>query len=158
MAVRRTETWRLTFHRRPVAPLPLKSLSYLPHVLAKKEAEEAGFDDAILLDARGTVIESTASNLFLWEEGRLVTPPLSTGCLPGITRAEVIRVARKEGYRVVEKKFDAAECRKADGIILTNSLLEIVPCHLKPRMNPDVLARINELEAAFAYHRSTSSL
>jgi branched-chain amino acid aminotransferase len=158
VAVRRKETWRLIFHPQPVAPLPLKSLSYLPHVLAKKEAEDAGFDDAILLNAQGIVIEATASNLFLWEEGLIVTPSLSTGCLPGITRAELIKVARKEGYRVVEKKFAAAECRKANGIFLTNSLLEIVPCHLGPKMDPDALAQIDELEAAFAYHRSTSCL
>jgi branched-chain amino acid aminotransferase len=157
VAARQKEAWRLTVHSRPIAPIPLKSLSYLPHILAKKEAEDRGFDDAILLDSRGMVVEATASNLFLWKDGTLLTPSLSTGCLPGITREEVIKVARKEGYRVLEKKFGVRECRKADGIFLTNSLLEIVPCYLGKSMDPAALARMNELEAAFAYHRATAS-
>jgi len=156
--VRRKEVWRLTIHKRPISPLPLKSLSYLPHVLARKEAEEAGFDEALLLDSNGVVIEATGSNVFLVNDGELVTPPLSTGCLPGITRAEVIKVARKKGFHVVEKKFGARECRKADGIFLTNSLLEIVPCCFGRSLNSDVLAELDELEAAFAYHRTTASL
>lgn len=157
VAARLKEVWNLTVHKRPISPLPLKSLSYLPHVLARKQAEDDGFDEAILLDGQGRVIEATASNLFLWRDDHLITPALSTGCLPGITRAEVIKVARKEGYRVTEKVFGMEECRKADALFLTNSLLEIVPCRLNKRMNFEVLARFNELEAAFAYHRITAS-
>jgi len=157
VAMRRKEIWKLTVSRHPISPLPLKSLSFLPHVLARKKAEDAGFDEAILLDAKGTVIEATASNIFLWKNGRIVTPPLSTGCLPGITRAEVIKIARKEGFHVNEKGFGARECRQADGIFLTNSLLEIVPSYLGRRMDSHVLACMDELEAAFAYHRTTAS-
>jgi branched-chain amino acid aminotransferase len=156
--MRRKEIWKLTINPTPVAPLPIKSLSYLPHVLAKKAAEEKGFDDAILIDAKGTVIEATASNIFLWKDGGIVTPALSTGCLPGITREEVIKVARKERIRVKEKAFGVQECRKADGIFLTNSLLEMVPCYLGRKMSSEVLGRMDELEAAFAYHRSTAAL
>lgn len=158
VAFRSKETWRLTFHKRAVAPLPLKSLSYLPHILAKKQAEDDGFDDAIVFDAAGTAIECTGSNLFLWKDGRLITPPLSTGCLPGITRAEIIKVARKEKIHVVEKKFGAKECRKADGIFITNSLMEVVPCHLGKKINTDILAQTNELAASFAYYRSEAVL
>lgn len=158
VAFRMKESWHVAFHTRAIAPLPLKSLSYLPHVLAKMEAEKQGFDDALLLDAAGTVIEATGSNLFLWKDGRLITPALSTGCLPGITRAEVIKVAKREKIRVVEKKFGAKECRAADGMFLTNSLMEIIPAHLGKKINPEVLARTNELEAAFAYHRSEAAL
>ena len=157
VAMRRTEVWKLTVARRPIAPIPLKSLSFLPHVLARKEAEDRGFDEAILLDAEGIVVEATASNLFLWNNGDIMTPPLSTGCLPGITRAEVIKVARQKGFRVVEKKFKVRDCRKAEGIFLTNSLLEIVPCQIAHRLKPELAAKMDELEAAFAYHRSEGS-
>jgi len=157
VAARSKEAWRLMFSKRPISPLPFKSLSSLPNVLAKKEAEAAGFDEALLLDAEGTVIEATGSNVFLLNDGELVTPPLSTGCLPGITRAEVIKVTRKKGFRVREKKFGARECRQADGIFLTNSLLEIIPSYLGRSMNSEVLSELDELEAAFAYHRITES-
>jgi branched-chain amino acid aminotransferase len=156
VAMRKKEVWDLTIHKHPISPIPLKALSYLPHVLAKKEAEEKDFDDAILLDAKGTVIEATGSNIFLWEDGKLITPSLATGCLPGITRAEVIKVARKEGYHITEKKFGVADLRRADGIFLTSSLMEIIPCHLGRPMDSEALTLMNELEAAFAYHRITS--
>lgn len=158
VALRRKEVWKLMIHKHPISPLPLKSLSYMPHVLAKKAAEDASFDDAILLDAKGTVIEATASNLFLWKDGILITPPLSTGCLPGITRSELIKVARKEKYRVIEKTFGVRECKQADGFFLTNSLLEIIPCSLgKSKLDSDLLTRMQELAAAFAYHRTITA-
>lgn len=157
VSVRRREVWKLRFHPHPIAPLPFKSLSNLPHVLAKMEAERAGCDDALLLDARGRVIEATASNVFLLKSGGLVTPPLSSGCLPGITRAELIALARREGWRVEEKAIRAAECRRAEGIFVTNSLLEIVPCTLGGKPNPSVVAALDELEALYAYHRTVQS-
>ncbi|NUN93093.1 MAG: aminotransferase class IV [Verrucomicrobiae bacterium] len=157
VSVRRREVWRLRLHPRPITPLPFKSLSYLPHVLAKLEAERAGYDDALLFDARGRVIEATASNVFLLKGGGLVTPPLSSGCLPGITRAELIKLARREGWRVAEKEIRAADCRRAEGIFVTNSLLEIVPCALEGKPNPSVVAALDELEALYAYHRTMQS-
>lgn len=158
VSVRSSEIWKLTFARRPIVPLPLKSLSYLPHVLAKKEAEEEGFHEALLVNPEGHVVEATGSNVFLICKGELVTPPLSVGCLPGITRAELIKLARREGWKVHERHVTPAEARRAEGIFLTNSLLEIVPCRLGRAPSAAVLSRIDELEAAFAYHRSTSVL
>jgi branched-chain amino acid aminotransferase len=154
---RRKEVWKLTAYDKPVAPMPLKSLSYLPHVLAKKQADETGFDDAILTNASGEVIECTGSNLFLVKRNVLITPPLSTGCLPGITRGEVFKIAKKEGFKVVEKTFKIDACKSADGMFLTNSLLEIVPSYYKTPMDQTIVNRIDELEAAFAYHRATSA-
>ncbi|MFZ4695621.1 MAG: aminotransferase class IV [Verrucomicrobiia bacterium] len=158
VATRKREVWKLRFHPKPVAPLPLKSLSYLPHVIAKLEAERAGFDEALLLDAHGRVIEATASNVFLLKDGALVTPPLSSGCLPGITRAELIKLARREGRRVLEKEIRVADCRRANGIFLTNSLLEIVPCTLGRKPSAAVMSTLDELEALYAYHRTVASL
>ncbi|MCC7518042.1 MAG: aminotransferase class IV [Verrucomicrobiae bacterium] len=157
VAVRRRSVWKLRWHPQPVAPLPLKSLSSLPHVIAKLEAERAGFDEALLFDARGRLIEATASNVFLLKGGGLVTPPLSSGCLPGITRAELIKLARREGWRVAEKEVRAEDCRRADGIFLTNSLLEIVPCTLGKKPDLSVTAAFDELEALYAYHRTVQS-
>jgi len=155
--LRREEIWKLMAWKHPISPIPLKSLSYLAHVIAKKEAEAAGYDDAILFDAAGNVIEATGSNLFLMNDGQLITPHLSTGCLPGITRAEVMKVAKKEGFRISEKKFGLKESKAAEAIFLTNSLLEIIPAYLTRTPKSGTVARLDELEAAFAYHRSTSA-
>jgi branched-chain amino acid aminotransferase len=155
--IRRKEVWKLTQWKNPITPIPLKSLSYLPNVLAKKDAEAGGFDDAILCDSQGNVIEATSSNLFILNDGHLITPHLSTGCLPGITRAEVIKVAKKEGFQIAEKKFGIKECKSAEIIFLTNSLLEIIPCYLNRTPKQGVIARLDELEAAFAYHRTTAA-
>lgn len=155
LSIRSAQIWKLMISKNPVTPIPLKSLSYLPHVLAKKEAEDAKCHDAILTNHAGEVIEATGSNLFLIHNDEILTPPLSVRCLPGITRAEVIKVIRKEGHRVIEKRIKVADCRKASAIFLTNSLLEIVPATLGRPPSRDILARIDEIEAAFAYHRST---
>jgi branched-chain amino acid aminotransferase len=155
--LQRRDVWKLMPHERAIAPLPIKSLSYLPHVLAKKDAEENGFDEAILFGTDGKVIEATSSNIFLCKGDRFLTPPLTSGCLPGITRSEVIKVAKKKGFKVEEKNFGMDECRKAEGFFLTNSLLEIVPAHLKGKISRDLTSTLDELEAEFAYYRTTQA-
>ncbi|MDD2711222.1 MAG: aminotransferase class IV [Verrucomicrobiae bacterium] len=158
VAMRAKEIWSLRIHPHLISPIPLKSLSYLPHVLAKKEAEEAGFDDAILLNLKNEVVECSGSNLFLWEDSKLITPSLASGCLPGITRAEIIKVARQEGHHVIEKTVKPNDLHRADGIFLSNSLMEIVPARIgkKKGMDSETLSLMYELEASFAYHRITS--
>ena len=158
VSLRRKEVWKLTVYDRPVVPIPLKSLSYLPHVLAKKYAEESGFDEALLTNPKGKVVEATGSNVFLCKDSQILTPPLSIGCLPGITRAEVMKVAKEEGFKIQEKEFGIEECKKADGLFLTNSLLEIVPCYIKKPLRSEILAQITQLEASFAYYRETELL
>lgn len=68
----------------------IKSLNYLNHILAKIEANHAGADEAILLNAQGRVAEGTADNVFIVRNGRLLTPPCSEGALEGITRDLVL--------------------------------------------------------------------
>ncbi|BCI68461.1 aminotransferase class IV [Acetobacter aceti] len=68
----------------------VKSLNYLPMVMARMEAVAAGYDDALLLDAQGNVAEASAANILLMLEGRLVTPPVEDGALPGTSRARLL--------------------------------------------------------------------
>jgi branched-chain amino acid aminotransferase len=67
-----------------------KTLNYLDNVLARREAEQKGADEALLLNSQGRLAESTISNLFLVIDGDVLTPPVSEGALPGVMRAEVI--------------------------------------------------------------------
>lgn len=103
-----------------------KSASQLLHVLAKSEADAKGFDDMLLQDATRNILETTSSNFF-WFNGRaLITPPLSSGILPGITRQTVIRLARKQGINIREQRSPFDQVCKARGAFLTASTRGIV--------------------------------
>lgn len=105
-----------------------KTLNYLDNILCRYEAKKRRFDDAILINTRGFVSEATSSNIFLVKGRKLFTPCLESGCLPGITRNEVIRlVKRLLGHRINRGFIKVAALYGADEIFLTNSLAEIIP-------------------------------
>lgn len=105
----------------------LKQLGYLEQVLAAREAEAAGADDALLLDRAGHLAEGAASNLFLVHRRTLLTPPLSCGVLPGVTRAAVLELAGFLGIPTRETPLAPELLRSAEEALLTASLREIVP-------------------------------
>ncbi|MEM4817810.1 MAG: branched-chain-amino-acid transaminase, partial [Candidatus Nezhaarchaeales archaeon] len=105
----------------------VKSMNYLNNILAKIEANAVGADEAIMLDDRGFVAEGTADNIFIVKNGVIYTPPRSSGILPGITRARVMRLAEELGYRVIEKDVTPAELLTADEVFLTGTAAGIVP-------------------------------
>ncbi len=112
----------------PNAPLSsVKSANRLPYILGKIEAEKASVDDAILLTHMHHVVEFTAANLFFVKDGALFTPSLDQGALPGITRADVLELAKHLSLPAHENAFGPDELEKADEIFATNSLIEIVP-------------------------------
>ncbi|MBV9463584.1 MAG: aminotransferase class IV [Verrucomicrobiae bacterium] len=128
--VRQRPIWRLMVAPSPITTPAVKSLSYLSHVLAKQEAERQGYDEAILMNDRGEVVEVTASNLFIADGKTLMTPPLKCGCLPGITRKAVLKIAQRDRIKVVEKPIRLKDLKNAGEIFITNSMLEVVPCVL----------------------------
>lgn len=105
----------------------VKSLNYLNSILAKLEAINANADDAIMLDSRGFVSEASAANLFIVKDKMLVTPPITAGILPGITRAFVIELAKSLGISVSERDITPVELLTADEVFLTGTGAEIVP-------------------------------
>lgn len=112
-----------TVRRNDTSPLcNLKTLNYLDNLLARAQAREAGFDEAIMLNTRGNVAEGTASNLFIVRAGDILTPPVSDGVLPGITRAAVMAIADAR-----EESFAPDDLLGADEAFLTNSLIEVLP-------------------------------
>jgi branched-chain amino acid aminotransferase len=100
---------------------------YAASVLAKREAQRLGFDEAILLDAHGRVCEGTAENVFVLYRGRLYTPPLELPILDGITRDAAITLAREAGIEVVEQSFTRDMLLVAEEIFLTGTATEITP-------------------------------
>jgi branched-chain amino acid aminotransferase len=105
----------------------IKSLNYLNNILAKIEANNAGCEEAILLNAEGFVAECTGDNLFIVREGQLLTPPLSAGALYGITRRVVMDIAAESGMTVREPNLTRYDLFNAEECFLTGTGAEIVP-------------------------------
>ena len=95
--------------------------------MAKLEATQAGFDEAIMLNPHGRVAEATGQNLFIVRGGEIFTPPISDGPLPGITRASVIQIARDQGTPVHEESLVRTDLYTADELFFTGSATEVIP-------------------------------
>ena len=105
----------------------IKSLNYLNSILAKIEANNAGVDEAIILDTNGFICEATAENIFIVKDGKIITPPSTSGPLPGITASVVKEIAQDMGYQVVEKGITVVELYGADEAFVTGTAAEIMP-------------------------------
>lgn len=105
----------------------IKSLNYLNNILAKIEANNAGVEEAIMLNAEGFVAECTGDNLFIVKGKQVFTPPLSAGALYGITRGTVLDLARESGLSVAEPNLTRYDLFNADECFLTGSGAEIIP-------------------------------
>ncbi len=108
-------------------PAGAKTANYLNNILAHAEALEAGAQEALMLTVEGHVAEGTVSNFFFVEDGRLLTPPLDLGVLPGITREVVIEAAARLGIKVREGRFALADIGRFDEAFYTNSNVVIMP-------------------------------
>jgi branched-chain amino acid aminotransferase len=100
---------------------------YLNSVLAKIEADKAGYEEAILLDSRGYVCEGTGENLFLVKSGQVYTPGFANDILEGINRAAAIEILRDRGYEVIERDIARGELYRADEIFMTGTAAELTP-------------------------------
>jgi branched-chain amino acid aminotransferase len=102
---------------------------YVNSVLAKREAQRLGAEEAILLDTEGRVAEGTADNIFIVHQGTLLTPPLDMPILAGITRASVLALAREAnlGVDIVERSFTRDMLYTASEIFLTGTAIELTP-------------------------------
>jgi branched-chain amino acid aminotransferase len=100
---------------------------YLNSQLAKMEAMNSGFDEAILLNEQGFLADGSGENVFVVRDGVLSTPPTTASCLPGITRDTVIRLARGMGYEVREADVVRTDLYHADEVFFTGTAAEITP-------------------------------
>jgi aminodeoxychorismate lyase len=147
-------TWRLI-----TAPLRLpvndplarfKTANKLTQVLARTAADEAGVDDALLLNASGRVVEATAGNLFWVSNDVVCTPPLSAGILPGITRAVILEICRKLKIKTRERAPRAKELSSAQGVFLSLSSRGIVEAAELDGQKLRRTAVVRQLKAAYA--------
>jgi branched-chain amino acid aminotransferase len=106
----------------------VKSLNYMNSILAKIDANEAGWDDGIMLDHRGCVSETPTANVFMVVGvDTIITPTVAAGILNGITRLRVMKLAKDLGFNVLEKDITPFELMTADEVFLTGTKAELVP-------------------------------
>ncbi|MDP6381399.1 MAG: aminotransferase class IV [Phycisphaerae bacterium] len=123
--IRVNESDPTTFH---------KTTNYLPRLLALKEAHEAGCGEALMFNSKNHVAECATSNIFFVCNGRLLTPPVSEGLLPGITRQVVLKLAAELDIPAEEKVLVVDDLLSAEEIFLTNSIMELMPvCRFEQR-------------------------
>jgi branched-chain amino acid aminotransferase len=100
---------------------------YINSVLAKVESLKAGYDEAIMLNEAGMITDGSGENVFVVRDGAIATPPVQAGCLDGITRGSVIRIARDLGYDVREEHLVRTDLYNADEAFFTGTAAELTP-------------------------------
>ena len=119
-----------SWYRQEDRSLPLRgkiSGAYITSSLAKTEAVEAGFDEAILMNSQGKVSEASGMNIFIVRNGKLIAPGFEQDILEGITRDSVLQVARDLGIDVVERPVDKSELLIADEVFLSGTAAKVTP-------------------------------
>jgi len=108
-------------------PPQVKTLNYLTSIMAKISAITQGYPEVVMLNKEGYVCEGSGDNIFIVKKGKLITPAVHLGILPGITRDAVIEYARDMGYTVEEGVFTLVDMYTADECFMTGTAAEIVP-------------------------------
>jgi len=101
--------------------------NYLNSILATQEAKRNGYDEAILLDKLGNVSEAPGENIFIVKDDEIITPPLSSSALAGITRDSIFELAKDRGYKIVIREITRSELYIADEVFLSGTAAEITP-------------------------------
>jgi branched-chain amino acid aminotransferase len=104
-----------------------KILSWAMNLTWLESAQARGFDEVVLLNERGEVAECTSANLFIANGSHVYTPPLSSGCLPGITREVILDEIRAPGIRVEEKALLPGDLEAADEVFITSTTRDLLP-------------------------------
>jgi branched-chain amino acid aminotransferase len=104
----------------------VKTISWLSSVWAAAEAQREGFDEVVLLNERGEVSECTATNIFAVKGDKVLTPPLSSGCLEGVTRGVLMEVAPDAGTNVAEQTLRLEDLYSADEVFVTSTNRNVI--------------------------------
>jgi branched-chain amino acid aminotransferase len=131
----------------------LKSLSWSANLCWLEMAKDRGFDEALLLNERDSVSECTSANVFISAGGRVFTPPLTSGCLPGVTREVLLNEVRVPGIAVEEKDLGLADLENADEVFITSTTRDLLPVlaveGIQMRRQGEARRRLAEAFAAY---------
>jgi branched-chain amino acid aminotransferase len=140
--------------RHAASPLAgVKSISWLNNVWAVAEANKEGFDEVVLLNERGEAAECTSANIFAVKDGKILTPPLSSGCLEGVTRGILLEIAPEAGLPVVEQALRPEDLYSAEEVFISSTNRNLISVseiagHVILTPGP-VCDRLNELFDAY---------
>ncbi|HEV2381762.1 MAG TPA: aminotransferase class IV [Terriglobia bacterium] len=128
-----------------------KMLSWAQNTLLLERAHTQGFDDALLVNEKGELAECTSANIFLVRAGKVLTPPLTSGCLPGVTREVLFEVAPQAGVEVSEHMLTPEDLSSADEVFISSTTREVAPVgFVSPKSQYAAPGKVAaELEAAF---------
>jgi branched-chain amino acid aminotransferase len=141
--------------RHAASPLcSVKTISWLDNVWAVGEATREGFDEVVLLNERGEVSECTSANIFALKEGKLLTPPLNSGCLEGVTRGILFEIAPEAGVPIVQQTLRPEDLYSADEVFITSTNRNIIRVseiagHAIAMPTVSIAKRLNELFSAY---------
>ena len=121
----KVSSWRRFSH--DAFPNAKATGTYINSILAKRDAVADGYDEALMLNSDGAISEGSGENLFLMRDGVIYTPPLSAGCLDGVTRNSVMTLLSDDGYRVVEKVIHRSDLYYCDELFMTGTAAEVTP-------------------------------
>ncbi|MEB3248897.1 MAG: branched-chain amino acid transaminase [Merismopediaceae bacterium] len=119
-----------SWYRQEDRSFPLRgkiSAAYITSALAKTEAVESGFDEAILMNTQGKICEATGMNIFIVRNGQLITPGFDQDILEGITRDSILQIAQDLGIPTQERSIDKSELLLADEVFLSGTAAKITP-------------------------------
>ena len=102
----------------------IKSISYLDNILAKQEARDQNYDEAILLNTASNVADGAISNVYMVKGGQIFTPPVADGALPGVIR-RILLEEFNTSFSITEKSISVSEILDADEVFLTNALMGV---------------------------------
>jgi branched-chain amino acid aminotransferase len=128
-----------------------KILSWAQNTLLLERAHSEGFDDALLVNEKGELAECTSANVFVVRAGKVLTPPLSSGCLPGVTREVLLEVAPQAGIEITEQVLTTDDLSSADEVFIGSTTREVAPVgFVSPRWNYAAPGKVTTaLEVAF---------
>jgi branched-chain amino acid aminotransferase len=140
--------------RHAASPLAgVKSISWLNNVWAVAEAAKEGFDEVVMLNERGEVAECTSANIFAVKNNKVLTPPLNSGCLEGVTRGILMEIAPEAGVSVLEQALRPEDLYSADEVFISSTnrnLISVSEIAGKKIPTPGpVCERLNDLFDAY---------
>lgn len=107
-----------------------KTINYLENILEKKEAVKEGYEDALFLNSKEYITETTVANIFFINKKEIYTPSVDSGILPGVVREKVFYIAKKKNIVLKEGHFSKEEIMNSESVFVTNSLMGIMPVKL----------------------------
>lgn len=132
-----------------------KIMSWAQNLTWYEEAHERGFDEMVLLNERGEVSECTSANIFMVNGDRVLTPPLSSGCLPGVTRDLLLEAIRVDGITVAEQTLLPEDLEEADEVFITSTTRDLLQVRLVEGLRIKHGSRVMKaLGGAFSAHRA----